>query len=332
MGKQGVGVVLAACLVAGPAGAAAQAPVGTFPPAQPRIAAGVTSAGVGLEGLTVAQAAAKLRAVVQPKAQRRIRVVINHRAYVLTTGRLRLRFHELSTARRALQARPRSAVKPVIGYRNASLSAFVARAAKVSGRRARNASIRITIRRIRGRRAVYGRRIAAGKLDRALRRRIVDPRLHRGLRPTLRRVRPGVRLVDLRRRYPTILTVHRGGHRLRVFRRLRYDRSYPIAVGAAGFETPTGLRHVLSRQVNPYWTAPNRPWAGSLAGRTIPPGSPDNPLKARFIGLGDGIGIHGTAESFSIGKSASHGCIRMHVSDVVDLFPRVRLGAPVLIR
>ncbi|MGI8749998.1 MAG: L,D-transpeptidase [Thermoleophilaceae bacterium] len=330
-----VGLVLLACCLGGPGAAPAQVPAPIAPPAPapaPRIAAGVTSVGVSLGGLTVPEAAAKLRGVAQPRAQRPLRVAIGRRTFMLTTGRLRLRFHERSTARRALKAKRGRKVAPVVGYRAASLSAFVRRAARVTSHRARNASIRITIRRVRGRKAVYGRRIDPRRLDRALRRRVVDPTLHRGVRPRLRRVRPAVRLIDLRRANRTILTIDRGGHRLRVFRRLRFDRSYPIAVGAAGFETPTGVRHVLTREVNPSWTAPNRPWAGSLAGRTVPPGSPDNPLKARFIGLGDGIGIHGTAASFSIGKSASHGCIRMHVSDVVDLFPRVPRGAPVLIR
>jgi lipoprotein-anchoring transpeptidase ErfK/SrfK len=77
---------------------------------------------------------------------------------------------------------------------------------------------------------------------------------------------------------------------------------------------------------------PRSPWAGSLAGQTIPPGSPDNPLKARWLGITSGVGIHGTAEDWSIGQRASHGCIRMHVSDVVDLYPRVPVGTPVLIR
>ena len=335
MRKLAVAVVLLASGLGGPAVAPAQVPAPPAPPPpppQPRIAAGVTSAGVDLGGLTVAEAAAKLRRVAQPRARRPLRVTIGRRAFKLTTGRLRLRFHERSTARRALKAKRGRAVKPVVAYRASSLSAFVRRAAAVTSRSPRNASIRITIRRVRGHRATYGRRIDPRRLHRALQRRIVDPTLGRGVRSRLRRVRPAVRLIDLRRRNRTILTVDRAGHRLRVFRRLRFDRSYPIAVGAAGFETPTGLRSVLTREVNPSWTAPNRPWAGSLAGRTFPPGSPDNPLKARFIGLGDGIGIHGTAESFSIGKSASHGCIRMHVSDVVDLFPRVPRGAPVLIR
>jgi lipoprotein-anchoring transpeptidase ErfK/SrfK len=107
------------------------------------------------------------------------------------------------------------------------------------------------------------------------------------------------------------VTIDRGGFRLRLFKRLRYDRSYPIAVGAAGYDTPTGLFNVISKQVNPAWHAPNRPWAGSYAGA---------------------VGIHGTAEPWSLGTRASHGCIRMLVSDVIDLYPRVPLGAPVLIR
>ena len=84
--------------------------------------------------------------------------------------------------------------------------------------------------------------------------------------------------------------------------------------------------------MNPAWTAPNRPWAGSYAGRTVPGGAPDNPLKARWLGIAGGVGIHGTAEAWSIGSSASHGCIRMRVPEVIDLFGRVPVGAPVLIR
>ena len=73
--------------------------------------------------------------------------------------------------------------------------------------------------------------------------------------------------------------------------------------------------------MNPPWTAPS--WAGSLAGQTIPGGAANNPLKARWLGLGGGIGIHGTGEPWSIGSRASHGCIRMRVGDVKRLYPNV---------
>ena len=64
----------------------------------------------------------------------------------------------------------------------------------------------------------------------------------------------------------------------------------------------------------------------------MPGGAPDNPLKARWLGIASGVGIHGTAEPWSIGSRASHGCIRMRVPDVIDLYPRVPVGAPALIR
>ena len=76
---------------------------------------------------------------------------------------------------------------------------------------------------------------------------------------------------------------------------------------------------------------PNSPWAGELQGATVEGGSAANPLKARWMGIANGVGIHGTGEDYSIGTRASHGCIRMHVGDVIDLYPRVPVGTPVLL-
>jgi lipoprotein-anchoring transpeptidase ErfK/SrfK len=100
----------------------------------------------------------------------------------------------------------------------------------------------------------------------------------------------------------------------------------------AGLDTPAGRYAIQNKQVNPAWHVPNSPWAGSLAGQVIPGGAPNNPLRARWLGIANGVGIHGTAEDWSIGTRASHGCIRMHVSDVIDLYNRVPVGAPVLIK
>jgi lipoprotein-anchoring transpeptidase ErfK/SrfK len=99
----------------------------------------------------------------------------------------------------------------------------------------------------------------------------------------------------------------------------------------AGLSTPAGQYRIQDKQVDPAWHVPNSAWAGSLAGQVIPGGAPNNPLKARWLGIANGVGIHGTAEDWSIGSRASHGCIRMHVADVKELFPRVPVGTPVLI-
>ena len=66
-------------------------------------------------------------------------------------------------------------------------------------------------------------------------------------------------------------------------------------------------------------------------GTVVPGGSAENPLKARWMGFWDGAGIHGTAESSSIGSAASHGCIRMLIPDVIELYDQVPVGAPIYI-
>jgi len=105
-----------------------------------------------------------------------------------------------------------------------------------------------------------------------------------------------------------------------------------VAVGQPAYPTPSGTFAVTSKQVDPVWTAPNSPWAGELAGQSVDGGAADNPLKARWMGLAGGVGIHGTGEPWSIGTRASHGCIRMTVPDVIDLFNQVPMGAPVFIQ
>ena len=116
-------------------------------------------------------------------------------------------------------------------------------------------------------------------------------------------------------------------------RRLYYYRgsaiagSYPVAIGSAHWETPTGEFTVLSMQTNPAWQHP-------FTGEIVPPG-PHNPLGARWIGFWtDGnasIGFHGTDHPELIGQPVSHGCVRMRNEDITDLFDQVTVGTPVAV-
>ena len=129
----------------------------------------------------------------------------------------------------------------------------------------------------------------------------------------------------------TTITIDRPAFRLRFFKRLKLKKTYAIAVGRVGLETPAGLYHVQDKQLNPSWHVPNSAWAGDLAGRVIPPG-PDDPLKARWMGFFDGAGIHGTDAIGSLGTAASHGCIRMSIPDVEELYDMVPLRTPVYVQ
>ena len=145
-----------------------------------------------------------------------------------------------------------------------------------------------------------------------------------------RTLHPRWTIADLPKRYPSFLLVSRETFTLRLFKHLKLTKTYPIAVGRAGLETPAGLYHINDRQVNPSWHVPMSSWAGDLAGRIIPPG-PSDPIKARWLGFYGGAGIHGTTETWSLGHAASHGCIRMAIPDVEALYPLVPLHTPIYV-
>jgi lipoprotein-anchoring transpeptidase ErfK/SrfK len=172
--------------------------------------------------------------------------------------------------------------------------------------------------------------VRVGALRGRLRQTLTVPGVPRRIATPVRITRPKVTRRQLARRYPKLIVIDRGGFQLRFYRHLRLARTYPIAVGQQGLETPAGLHQIQDKQVNPSWHVPNSSWAGSLAGRVIPPG-PDDPIKARWMGIIDGSGIHGTDEVGSLGSAASHGCIRMSIPDVEELFNKVTVGTPVYV-
>jgi lipoprotein-anchoring transpeptidase ErfK/SrfK len=144
-------------------------------------------------------------------------------------------------------------------------------------------------------------------------------------------VQPDITKDQLAQANPRYILIDRADFTLSFFHKLKLKKRYPIAVGQQGLETPAGLYHATDKQVNPTWHVPDSAWAGSLAGQDIPPG-PADPLKARWIGIVDGAGIHGTDELSSLGSAASHGCVRMSIRDVIDLYDRVDVGDPIYVK
>jgi lipoprotein-anchoring transpeptidase ErfK/SrfK len=143
-------------------------------------------------------------------------------------------------------------------------------------------------------------------------------------------VKAKVTTAELAEKYPRVVAVNRGAFQLTLYDHLKVAKTYPIAVGQAGLETPAGEYNIQDKQVNPSWHVPDSAWAGDLAGQVIPPG-PQDPIKSRWMGIYNGAGIHGTDDVGSLGSAASHGCIRMAIPDVEDLFDRVEVGDPVFI-
>jgi len=322
-------LAILALLLLAPA-AHAQAP-------EPVVRAGVTVAGLPVGGLTLTQAAGEIdRAFRHQLVTRNVSVRVGGRGYRLRTKRVRLAFDPAKSARRAFIAGNRTPdpvdVLPWTRYDGKRLASFVARVDRGARVAPRNATVRITLRRMLRRASRSGREMDDKGLAGLVARALTDPRAAREVRPRRRVVKASVSKRDLARRYATVLTISKSSRRLRLFKRLKLSKSYGVAIGQPAYPTPSGLFGISNKAVNPAWSAPNRPWAGAYANETVPGGSAENPLKARWMGIVDGVGIHGTGDPASIGTAASHGCIRMTVADVIDLYPRVPIGTPVLIR
>jgi lipoprotein-anchoring transpeptidase ErfK/SrfK len=317
-------VALSAFLLALSAPAAAQ--VRTIRP-------GVSAAGVDLSGLTVEQAAVRLDQAYAPRLQGDMILGAAGIPWKLTMAEAKLKLDSIRTAKRALYAKAGvTAVAPKITHSRAAVREFVERVAARVRRNPKNAAINITVRHIFREKSHDGRALPVDATRKAVDAQLDDPAAPRKVHAPLTKVKPRVTFANLARVYNTVLTIDRGSFKLRLFKGLKFSRSYPIAVGMAGLDTPAGRYAIQNKQVNPAWHVPNSSWAGSLAGQVIPGGAPNNPLRARWLGIANGVGIHGTSEDWSIGTRASHGCIRMHVSDVIDLYSRVPVGAPVLIK
>ncbi len=104
---------------------------------------------------------------------------------------------------------------------------------------------------------------------------------------------------------------------------------YGIGVGRPGF-TWAGHKNISRKAEWPDWTPPPEMLLRRPELPSHMDGGPDNPLGARALYLGSSMyRIHGTNEPWTIGKNVSSGCIRMMNEDVIDLYERVKVGAPV---
>lgn len=120
------------------------------------------------------------------------------------------------------------------------------------------------------------------------------------------------------------VVVEQGAHRIRVYDNGKLITDEPVAVGKGSTPTPTGQFFIadLMRPSNP--NGAYGPYAFGL--------SAYSDVYQRF-GNGDGVvGIHGTNEPSSIGRDATHGCIRVHNDTITYLAGILPLGTPVAIR
>ena len=127
-----------------------------------------------------------------------------------------------------------------------------------------------------------------------------------------------------------VIVIRRGSNRLYLYKGMRFQRVFGVATGQSVYPTPLGQ---LARSSSSGGTrgGTRRTRRGRRARSRSRRARATRSARAGWACRRSGVGIHGTPDDASIGYSASHGCIRMHIPDAEWLFNHVTVGTPVFI-
>lgn len=313
-----------------------------------QLALGVTIGGIDVGGLTPAAARERVRQGLVAPLQRSVIVDHGNRRWKLGPREARIRMNVDAmvadaarrsdeggilkrTLRRLTDSEVDLSLEPEVTFSDRSVVRLVDKVRRRVDRRAVDARMTISpagVQLTDGRR---GLRVKAEQLHREIKAALTSPSADRRFVAQTAKISPKVTRGKLAKQNPVVLIADRGANTLRVYKSLELVKTYGIAAGSPAYPTPAGQFTIANKAIDPAWSVPNSDWAGSLKGQVIPGGAPNNPLKARWMGIVGGVGIHGTGDPGSIGSNASHGCLRMNVADVIELYPQVPVGAKVLI-
>jgi len=307
---------------------------GTFPE-------GTTVCGVDVSGLTKTEAKVKCETELAEIADRPLSLEIDDEVYPIPPGEIGLQLNYTAMvddayarawnvnvfermARRFLQ-KPKAISAPVTAeYDEELLGQFIRTAMGAIDRPPHDAYIDVStgtgkvVPALDGRKANYDQLLAEAKEALGTSDRTVDVQVERSP-PTLTDEGFG--------RY---ILVNLGSNTLSLYDRDTLLASYTVATGSPEWPTCIGQWAIMKMEKNPIWHNRGAEWSKNMPD-SIPPG-PGSPLGTRAMHInGGGIMIHGTSSTWSLGRSVSHGCIRMSMGNVEKLFEEVGVDTPVYI-
>jgi lipoprotein-anchoring transpeptidase ErfK/SrfK len=312
-----------------------------------KIADGVTVAGVDVGGMSEAEAATAVRRKLLSPLRHSLVVSFDGQTWKLPGKKLKIRADVGSAVEEAVEASQEGGfpgrlvryvsggevdekISPRVAYSQPAINHFVRHVAEEVDREPKNADVEATPDALEVVAGENGRKLRDNLLEKKLKAAVLNANAPHKIVAAVHPIKPEVTKSEVAAQYPSYITVDRGTFTLRLWQHLKLAKEYTVAVGMEGLETPEGLYAIQEKEENPVWHVPDSAWAGSLAGQTIPPG-PADPIKARWMGIYEGAGIHGTEETYSLGHAESHGCIRMAIPDVEELYDLVEVGTPVYI-
>lgn len=307
---------------------------GTFPP-------GVRISGVDVSGLTESEAITKCKAELAQVENRPLTLRVDDEEYPIPPEQLsidieyeemvRKAYHQAWSmnvfermGRRFLNRHKQVDVPLMTSYDDEAVSIFLQQALGSINRPPQDAYIDVTsgvpviVAAKEGRSADHNQLYADTKRALATPDRVVDVEVART---------PAAMTDEVFGRF---ILVNLAAHKLSLYDREQLVCEFPIACGSNGHPSPPGIWKIASKQKNPVWRNPGTAWAKGMPAY-YPPG-PNNPLGTRALRLNaSAVAIHGTTATGSIGRSVSHGCIRMRMPDVERLFDMVEVNTLVYV-
>jgi lipoprotein-anchoring transpeptidase ErfK/SrfK len=312
-----------------------------------KIADGVHIAGVDVGGLSEEEAADLVRRRLLAPLRHSLEVSFDGRSWSLSGAKLKVRADVDAAVEEAVDASQdgglpgrlvryvtgndvSESISPRVTYSRRTINRFVRHVAAEVNREPRDAAVEPSADSLEVVAGRNGRKLRDNKLTDELNAAVLSASAPHRIVAQVHATKPEVTKSEVADRYPSYLALDRATFTLRLWEHLKLAKTYTVAVGQEGLETPEGLYAIQEKEENPSWHVPDSAWAGDLAGQVIPPG-PADPIKARWMGIYEGAGIHGTEETYSLGSAASHGCVRMSIPDVEELYDRVEVGTPIFI-
>jgi lipoprotein-anchoring transpeptidase ErfK/SrfK len=304
---------------------------------------GVTIDGLDVGGMTKQEAASAVRDAAQAHLQAPITVAVAGKDWTVTPQELGRRVNAVAAVNQALAINDSMGTFSRFWHRfrsesvdqqidltyggDAHVEAFLGTVAKDVDIEPVDAALGYAGGKLDVVRSKPGRALDFTKASKALRKALRATSVSRVVLPTLK-VAPKVTAENL----GSTIVVRVDQNRLYLYDGFRVVRSYSVATAKPGYTTPDGDWGITNKAVNPTWYNPALDsWGADLP--AVVPGGPGNPMgtRALYIDAPGLIRIHGTTDDTSIGRYASHGCIRMHNSEVEQLYPLVPIGARVII-
>jgi lipoprotein-anchoring transpeptidase ErfK/SrfK len=310
-----------------------------------RIMPGVRVDGIDVSGMTHAEALAAVRAAVHEELRRSLTVDVGSQHWTVTPATLGRRAAVAAAVNRAMVAGADLGTldRAWHRFRDESLGVDIALDRSTTGTGVEdfatmiakrmyvapvNAAIGITPAHddITFDHAEPGRKLNVGGAEAAIGQALVDGRRHLTLQTK------AVQPKETRRTMGRTIVVRLNENRLYLYDGFDVVRSYSVATAKPGFTTPTGVWTIYDKKENPTWYNPALDsWGADLP--AVIPGGPGNPMGTRaiYIDAPGLIRVHGTTDDSSIGRYASHGCIRMHNGEIEQLYPMIDVGDHVLV-